>query len=168
MLRVQVEREKRKAALTAEAQKRATGGGGWFGGWFGRGGGGAADREKEGDQCDTEGELSEEEVAHLRQLVTEQEDALDVGVSRAQLEPNCIVINEWLSCGFPVSPRGQALSGSDLRGTPGVDVQQVEITYLKCSQQKRYCSQKGSVTICHRAEFQCRPRAVVRVIDCKA
>lgn len=74
----QVEREKRKAALTAEAQKRAAVGGGWFGGWFG-GGAAAADKSKEEGQEASEGELSEEEIDHLRQLVTEQEDALDVG-----------------------------------------------------------------------------------------
>ncbi len=116
----QVEREKRKAALTAEAQKRATVGGGWFGGWFGGAGGGAADREKEGDQRATEGELSEEEVAHLRQLVTEQEDALDVGVPCAQLEPHCVVINQCHGVCIRDSFQAQTLSGSDLRGTPEV------------------------------------------------
>ena len=67
----QVEGDKRKAAAAA-AQAA---GGGWFG-WFR---GTPAAKPDESQEPAADGELSEEETQHLRQLVNEQEEALDVG-----------------------------------------------------------------------------------------
>lgn len=74
----QVEGEKRRAAASAAAKQQAAGGGGWFG-WFR----GAPAAKPEGEEPpEAQGELSDEEKEHLRQLVTEQEDALNVGESK--------------------------------------------------------------------------------------
>lgn len=74
----QVEREKRKAAAAADAQKRANAGGSWLG-WL-TGSSTASARSTDSTAVKEGGsELSEEELAHLRGLVTEQEDAMDVG-----------------------------------------------------------------------------------------
>jgi hypothetical protein len=73
----QVEGDKRKAAAAAAAQRQAAGGG-WFG-WFR---GSPAAKPDEAQEPAPDGELSEEEKQHLRQLVNEQEEALDMGENR--------------------------------------------------------------------------------------
>jgi hypothetical protein len=70
----QVESDKRKAAAAAAKQQQSAGGG-WFG-WFR---GSPAAEADESQEPAPDGELSEEEKRHLRQLVTEQEEALDIG-----------------------------------------------------------------------------------------
>lgn len=71
----QVEGDKRKAAAAVAAQQQQAAGGGWFG-WLR---GAPAAKPDQPEESASEGELSEEEKDHLRQLVTEQEEALDVG-----------------------------------------------------------------------------------------
>lgn len=88
----QVEGDKRKAAAAAAAQQQQAAGGGWFG-WFR---GSPAAKPDEPQELGSQGELSEEEKGHLRQLVTEQEEALDVG--ELFLPAHCV----WSSLPMPV------------------------------------------------------------------